>query len=154
MFDENLNMNLYTVVTPEENPNIAPGQIGIGTAKARLSRFDMTQYKTTDYPLMLDFFMSYGEDPDNLFEMLFHCASPAPLFSAQYSKDDCKAESSGKSRFIHSLCEHNQIAHTDNYSFEGYTLSMIAQCINPGSLTVMSIPAFMTMVDLQVHPNT
>lgn len=80
VFDENLNMNLYTVVTPEENPNVAPGQIGIGTAKARLNGFDMTRYKTTDYPLMLDFFMSYGEDPDNLFEMLFHCASPAPFF--------------------------------------------------------------------------
>lgn len=145
VFDENLNMNLYTVVTPEENPNVAPGQIGIGTAKARLSGFDMTRYKTTDYPLMLDFFMSYGEDPDNLFEMLFHCASPAPFFSAQYDEDDCRAESSGKSRFIHSLWKHSQIAHTDNYSFEGYTLSTIAQCINPGSLTVMSIPAFMTI---------
>ncbi len=50
VFDENLNLNLYMVVTPEMNPSIPVGQIGIGDVKARLSDFDMSRYKQTDYP--------------------------------------------------------------------------------------------------------
>ena len=145
VFDENLNLNLYMVVTPEMNPSIPVGQIGIGDDKARLSDFDMSRYKQTDYPLVLDEFTTYGEDPDNLYQMLFHCASPSPFFNASFTLEDCKKESSGKSRFIHGLWEHDRAAHTDDYSYGEYTLSTLAQCINPGSMTIMSIPAFMVI---------
>ena len=145
VFDENLNLNLYMVVTPKENPSIPPGQIGVGFVKARLDDFDMTQYKKTDYPLVLDVFTTYGEDPDNLYKMLFHCASPTPFFNSSFTLNDCKTESAGKSRFIHSLWDHSKAAHTDDYSFQDYSLSTVAQCINPGTLTIMSIPAFMAI---------
>ena len=139
IIDSDGNFNLYYI--DDINRDVFIG-------KACLNDLDMTHYNSVysfDGAHILDSLPVYAGSPEEYFDIMFHCASPAGLYAMDVTKDGLIELSRAKSRFFAFLRERGSITMPNNVIYNDISLAEVTAAINPGSLALLSIPAFMVM---------
>lgn len=141
VFDSNGDFNLYYL--DESN--------SVFQTTARFCNIDMSDYNSMyEQPSsgrLLDSVYVYAETPtpDSYFDTMFHGVSPVGIFSQDHPAGKLLEYRDAKSRFFSSARERGSISTADNIVANDVPLSDVVAAINPGTLALLSIPAFMVL---------
>lgn len=140
IFDHEGNFNLYYL---DENRGSVYQRV------ARLNELDMSGYNRIytqqTSGRLLDTICVYADSADDYYDLMLHCISPSGLYSYEFPKDKLMEFRIAKSRFFASVREQGSISMPNHISSNGIPLSDVTAAINPGSLALLSIPAYMVL---------
>ena len=140
VFDSNGNFNLYYL---DENRG------AVYQCKACFNELDMSSYNRIYTQQasgrLLDTIYVYANSPEDYYDLMIHCISPKGLYSYEYDADKMMELRIAKSRFFASVREQRVITMLNNISANGMPLSDVTAAINPGSLALLAIPAYMVL---------
>lgn len=140
VFDSNGNFNLYYL---DERSGSVYQRL------ASLNKLDMAGYNRIYTQQasgrLLDTIYVYANSADDYYDLMLHCISPTGLYSYEFPKDALMEFRVAKSRFFASVRERGSISMANHISHNGIPLSDVTAAINPGSLALLSIPAYMVL---------
>lgn len=140
IFDHEGNFNLYYI---DEKTG------SIYERVARLNELDMSSYNKfytqQESGRLLDTIWVYADSPADYYDLMLHCASPSGIFSSEFPPDKMWEYRISKSDFFASLRERQRVTMPNNIFCNNVALTDLTAAINPGSLALFSIPAYMVL---------